>query len=406
MKHYYSRLVRLVAIMLSFFCIPHFTLAQCNCSPGVPATETNYSFILPATNLPNATISFPQFDPSTGTLSCVTFNYDISGVTTTGVRNYASSTALLDPSNPDYSPDGKLEYIFQLTTSATITGPGISVVRPFNKTYGPDSLGAFGTAEDTITYGPDNIFSHQTGTKSTTGLVAYQGNGSVNFSYGISGGLTTLKGGLNFNQKIITDYEGSFIIRYFWCPLAPLANNITAFVVSKKENSIILNWSAVNQDNVSQYIVEYSIDGKNFTPETSVEGSKQNAGQYNFSHPINTSGNGYIYFRIRQVDENGKISYSPIRVVSLSAKADIRITSYPNPAVDGFNISFDRLINGNYNVELVNASGQVVYSNKSRMNNANVLTIKWAEKPAPGIYFARVTNMADMQQQLVKIVIR
>src|SRR6478735_4671446 len=209
MKHYYLRSVRLVAIMLSFFCISHFTQAQCNCSVGVPATETIYSFVLPVTNLPNATISFPQFDPSVGTLSCVTFNYDISGVTTTGVRNYASSTALLDPSNPDYSPDGKLEYIFQLTTSATITGPGVSVVRPFNRTYGPDSLGAFGTAEDTITYGPDNIFTNQTGTRSTTGLAAYQGNGTVNFSYGISGGLTTLKGGLNFNQKIITDYEGS-----------------------------------------------------------------------------------------------------------------------------------------------------------------------------------------------------
>ena len=106
------------------------------------------------------------------------------------------------------------------------------------------------------------------------------------------------------------------------------------------------------------------------------------------------------------MDENGKISYSAIRVVSLSAKAEIRITSYPNPAIDGFNISFDRLINGNYNVELVNASGQIVYNSKSRMNNANIITIKWTEKPAPGIYFARVTNMADMQQQLVKIIIR
>jgi len=40
------------------------------------------------------------------------------------------------------------------------------------------------------------------------------------------------------------------------------------------------------------------------------------------------------------------------------------------------------------------------------MNNANVLSIKWNEKPAPGIYFARVTNMANMQQELIKIVIR
>ena len=406
MKHYYLRSVRLVAIMLSFFCISHFTQAQCNCSVGVPATETIYSFVLPVTNLPNATISFPQFDPSIGTLSCVTFNYDISGTSTTGVRNYASSTALLDPSNPDYSETGKLEYIFQLTTSANITGPGVSIVRPFNKMYGPDSLGAYGTPEDTITYGPDNIFANQTGTKSTTGLAAYQGIGAVNFSYGISGGLTTLKGGLNYNQKIVTDYEGSFILRYFWCANALLGSNITNFVVSKKEDDIQLNWSAVNQDKVNQYVVEYSTDGKNFIAETTVEGSKQVAGQYNFSHPINTAGNGYVYFRIKQIDESGKTSYSAIRTASLSTKAAIKITTYPNPATEGFNLSFDRLINGNFKVDLVSAAGQIVHSSRSRMNNANVLSIKWNEKPAPGIYFARVTNMANMQQELIKIVIR
>jgi hypothetical protein len=55
------------------------------------------------------------------------------------------------------------------------------------------------------------------------------------------GGLTTLKAKDEiFNQKILTDYEGVLSAAIIWCPLAPLANNITAFVVFKKREFNLL----------------------------------------------------------------------------------------------------------------------------------------------------------------------
>lgn len=236
---------------------------------------------------------------------------------------------------------------------------------------------------------------------------AFQGLGTVAFDYVNTSTNTLLAGGSNYDLNVRGVSKLTVTLKYYYCPFALLASSVSNFIVSKKDNQIQLNWSAVNQEQVHEYIIEYSTDGKTFTPEASIEGSKQNSGQYNFSHPLSsTAAGGYVYFRVKQVDENGKISYSAVRTVSLNSKAAIKLTTYPNPATEGFNLSFDRLINGNFNVDLVSAAGQVVYSSRSRMNNANVLNVKWTEKPAPGIYFARVTNLADMQQQLVRVIIR
>jgi hypothetical protein len=104
-------------------------------------------------------------DPSIGDLYCLKLDYKLSAQSISGARNLAPSTALLPPTDPLYSPTGRLEYSFDLLTSANITGPGFSVVKPYHAYYGPDSLGAYGQPDDTITYGPDNVLNGITGFK-------------------------------------------------------------------------------------------------------------------------------------------------------------------------------------------------------------------------------------------------
>lgn len=193
--------------------------AQCNCWTGLAATPITTSFSLPSSNLPSADLVFNQMDPSVGDLSCMTFNYNISAQSIIGARNYASSTALLPITNPIYSPTGRLEYTFNLNLTANLAGPSISVNKNYNSTLGPDSLGAFGQPDDTITYGPINEFSNLSGSKNFAGSGAYLGTGTIDFSYSFSGGLTTDEGGTNYSQKILTNYWG---ISHWYTTTAPL----------------------------------------------------------------------------------------------------------------------------------------------------------------------------------------
>ena len=67
--------------------------------------------------------------------------------------------------------------------TANIAGPGFTQSKTITAVYGPDSLGAFGQPDDTITYGPDNIFANFIGSKASTSVASYIGTGNVSLSY-------------------------------------------------------------------------------------------------------------------------------------------------------------------------------------------------------------------------------
>ena len=150
----------LIAVTLLTANLPRIAEAQCTCTGGIPATPVDYYASFGPTNTSSTSVSFPQFNPSIGTLACLKLRDSISGVSTTHVQN----------TGPDST-----EFEFLLTVSNNIKGPaggGINIVQPFNQTYGPDSLAPFGTPGDSKTYGPDSIFNNATGSGSSTSTAA------------------------------------------------------------------------------------------------------------------------------------------------------------------------------------------------------------------------------------------
>jgi hypothetical protein len=54
-------------------------------------------------------------------------------------------------------------------------------------------------------------------------------------------------------------------------------------------------------------------------------------------------------------------------------------------------VQFDKVLNGNYKVELISLSGQRVYQKFHRMNNTNSILFDIPGTPA-GIYYLRASN--------------
>src|SRR5579871_6129023 len=138
-----NRVYTPIFIVVLIIGIPRIVDAQCNCSPTVPATPISYYSSFPATNAASTTVSFPQFNPSIGTLSCLSLSDTVTGVTTTSALNKASSS---------------ITYKFQLTVSNDLAGPSgsdIDISNSYNRIYGPTTLARLGFPGDTVTYGPD-----------------------------------------------------------------------------------------------------------------------------------------------------------------------------------------------------------------------------------------------------------
>jgi hypothetical protein len=396
MKRVYPILLTAISLAVT---LPRPVFGQCTCAGGVPATPIDYYSSFGPTNTATTIVSFPQFNPSIGTLACLKFKDSISGVTTTHVQNTGSDTA---------------EFQFLLTVSNNIKGPvggGINITQPYNQIYGPDSLAPLGIPGDTITYGPDTIFNNKTGSGSSTSTAPYLGFGSVNFTYTISGGVNSLEGGLNYIAGPTTNYWGEFHLTYYWCPAAPLATTITDFTAMPNGNNIQLQWLASNQEPNTSYEIQISTDGKNFSPLAAAQSDPAFPGsssKYQYQYNPDPTYVGKLYFRVEETDGTGKVSYSQIVVIDPNGgnqASEISYRTYPNPATNSLLFQFNSNQTGRFLLQLVNTAGQVVQETAVTLTGTNQIRMNMNPQPVKGLYFLRTSDLTHNHSYISKVFI-
>jgi len=398
MKHVYTRSIVALAFIAALH--PTKTDAQCLCNGGIPATPYSQSVTIAPTKASTINFVFQQFNPSLypptyNTLSCVTLKDTISGVSTTNVTNTA---------------DSSIAYKFLLSLNNDVSGPGIDINdQTFNKIYGPDTLKPFGMPNDTITYGPDNIFANSTSTGSTGANSSYVGSGTVGFTYTINGGLITLKGGANYIQQITTVIGGTFSLTYYVCPTIALASNISNFSAFRQDKSILLQWLAANDQINYDYEIQHSKNGKDFRGIGDMPSATASAGtmsEYQYQYHLDPSDVGEIYFRIKRTDVSGNVAYSLIKFVDLSGTAGhVGIQTYPNPVVSSVNLLFDEKQSGNFVLQLVSLSGQIIQQKSVTLAGSSTTSLQLNVRPASGLYFLRARDLTNNKQFVTKILI-
>ncbi|MCB9230981.1 MAG: proprotein convertase P-domain-containing protein [Bacteroidia bacterium] len=95
----------------------------------------------------------------------------------------------------------------------------------------------------------------------------------------------------------------------------------------------LLTWKTLSEVNFSHYMVEHSRSLPDFEKVGQVEARGQNKGEanYTFSHPA--AEKGWHYYRLRNVDLNGKETFSAIVQVYVEGEEN-SFEIYPNPARD------------------------------------------------------------------------
>lgn len=91
-----------------------------------------------------------------------------------------------------------------------------------------------------------------------------------------------------------------------------------------------LTWSVSQQINNDKFIIEFSRNGIDFTSIGSILGERNSnrLQTYTFSHKNPVEGNNY--YRIQQLDYDGRYDYSDIANVTYIS--DEKVLVYPNPA--------------------------------------------------------------------------
>ena len=87
---------------------------------------------------------------------------------------------------------------------------------------------------------------------------------------------------------------------------------------------------------------------------------------------------------------NVKTALTTLSVHTQSAEKELH--SYPNPVFDKLTLGFPDAIRGEYQIEIVNLQGQVVYSQKGNAESTISMQINNIGNLNAGIYFVRVAN--------------
>ena len=101
--------------------------------------------------------------------------------------------------------------------------------------------------------------------------------------------------------------------------------SVTGNLNAQKQATI--NWQ-VQENNVANYVIEKSTDGRIFNPIGTTSSKDDGTNNYSFTE-FNTL-NGVVYYRIKQIDNDGRFGYS--NIIMLTNQPINQSTIYPNPA--------------------------------------------------------------------------
>ncbi|MFL5789405.1 MAG: M36 family metallopeptidase, partial [Flavisolibacter sp.] len=140
-------------------------------------------------------------------------------------------------------------------------------------------------------------------------------------------------------------------------PASPLPLQLLSFTARAAGKRVILHWITASELNTKNFDVEYTSDGQKWKNIGTVKANGNGSGDYNYLHESPVQGENY--YRLKQIDVDGKFTYSPVRLLQIVDKNITDFSLLPNPASSQTILYFNQILN-KPDIYIYNSSGQVV----------------------------------------------
>ncbi len=171
---------------------------------------------------------------------------------------------------------------------------------------------------------------------------------------------------------------------------------MTNFDATTINNTVKLNWLTASERNNAYFDVERSANGRDWSKIGQVKGggTSTKTTKYTFSDetPLPTVN----YYRLNQVDNDGKSSYSPTISVNIKGNGK-QFSVFPNPAHDRLNVVSDHF-DTEGSVEFFDLSGRLVKTVRSNSTELDISNL------AVGLYQIRLLNKTGAAVNQVRFV--
>ena len=169
----------------------------------------------------------------------------------------------------------------------------------------------------------------------------------------------------------------------------PLPVELSYFSGICTNELVTLTWQNASEQNSSHFDVEKSTDGEIWRVIGTVSAAGNSTEEINYSFIDSEKSTGDNYYRLNQVDIDGKNEiYGPI---TISCGDEAKITTYPNPSKGEFNLVMHAKANEKVTLKIMDGNSRVISTKVLELQNGiNLFPIR--ENLSSGIYHIQLIS--------------
>jgi hypothetical protein len=158
------------------------------------------------------------------------------------------------------------------------------------------------------------------------------------------------------DDSVITDGRVNNIRITVYYTFITLPVTLSSFTATMHNKSVQLKWETTSENNINNYEVERSADGRNFNTLTSIQGLNISGARYSYidNNPLS----GVSYYRLNIQGMAGYQKYS--QVVSVKYSQENSVSLFPSFWQKGEDLNITNNTNEKLTVYFFNTSGQML----------------------------------------------
>ncbi|HEX6333493.1 MAG TPA: T9SS type A sorting domain-containing protein [Flavisolibacter sp.] len=196
------------------------------------------------------------------------------------------------------------------------------------------------------------------------------------------------------NEGMITglaaasQYTGTSPYGFSPAMTSALPVKFASFTVARRNQDVLVQWSTSQEVNARAFEVERSLDGNTWVKASEIAAAGNSITMKYYSYTDKNITAAVVYYRIRQVDIDGRSTYTSIQSLKSHAAQDVKVFATTNTII----LQFTTEVKGKVQVQVMSLNGQVL--NRQVLNNpAGQVTIPVALQ---GSYVVSVNDSRGM----------
>ncbi len=191
-----------------------------------------------------------------------------------------------------------------------------------------------------------------------------------------------------------TKYVITSVPVYFY-PGITLPVELTSYTAKFENKGVVNSWTTASEYNNEYFIIEKSKDAQSFEKVGKIDGAGNSNVERTYSFIDMNPYSGISYYRLSQIDFDGRIIYSNILSINYLKEKRPIVRLYPNPSDGVITLAFDDFKDDDIDVRIYDISGKIIMSRYIRiMENNNTAQIN-LNGILQGEYFISYTSNSN-----------